>query len=77
MAGITDLISKIGDDNIEFQILDSSITNIKSVKGGSKIEFITSQITPSDVAMNTGKRCLIVWVDGDVFSQALRDIGIK
>ena len=74
MSGIVELLGLIGNENIEFQMLDNSMTNIKQTKRYAKVEFITGAISASDVALNTGKRGIIVWVDCDKLEGAFAEV---
>ena len=64
------LLEEVGDDNIEYQTLHSSLTNAKQKKKDTEVSFLTNQITATDVALGTGKKAIIIWVDSDVLSDA-------
>lgn len=66
--GITRLMSAIGDDRIQFQMLDNAMTSIRSAKQYTTISFKTQAINATDTAIGGGKVGLIVWVDRDVFN---------
>ena len=75
MTGLVELLTKIGNDNMEYQRLGRCMTNIKSKKGeGSQVTFVTEAITPSSALSNTGKEALIIWVDKSVLSAAHKEV---
>ncbi|ENB9462966.1 hypothetical protein ABJA24_003311 [Providencia rettgeri] len=75
MAGITELIQTIGDENISVQALKTCMTNISQNRNGvSKITFITDAVTTQHVAMNTGKVGLIIWCDPQAYLDALNKL---
>lgn len=74
MSGFIELLSKIGNENIEYQMLTNSITSIKQTKKHAKVEFITNAITASDIALDTAKKGIIIWVDGEILKIALSEI---
>lgn len=62
-VGMTELISKIGDENIKFQNLDScSISLNYDHKKGSKITFGTDELITPDGTERLG---LILWLPRD------------
>lgn len=62
-VGMTELISKIGDENIKFQNLDScSISLNYDHKKGSKITFGTDELITPD---GTDRLGLILWLPRD------------
>lgn len=71
---ILDLLDAVGVDNIEYQTLHSSLINAKQKKKDTELTFVTDQITATDVALGTGKRAIIIWVDGDVLSDAYKKV---
>ena len=73
-VSITDLLTAIGSDNIKYQCLINCMENIKAGKGRTIITFGTDAITATDAALNTGPRALIIWVDGELMSQRLREL---
>lgn len=72
--GLSELISKIGNENIGFQMLHNCMTNIRQAKKHATISFQTDSLTATDVARSTGKVGLIVWVDRDVFDNSLKEL---
>tara|TARA_R110000851_G_scaffold321887_1_gene487588 strand:- start:1550 stop:1783 length:234 start_codon:yes stop_codon:yes gene_type:complete len=67
---ILDLLDAVGVDNIEYQTLNNSLINAKQKKKNTELTFATNQITATDVALGTGKRAIIIWVDSDLLSDA-------
>lgn len=67
--GVTELVSKIGDDNIKFQNLDTcSISLNYDHKKGSKITFGTEEpITPD----GTERLGLVLWLPRDKVKEIL------
>jgi hypothetical protein len=67
--GISELISKIGDDNITFQALDEcAITMDYDVKKGTIIKFGTTQPLTVDGTKDIG---LVVWLPRDRVKEIL------
>lgn len=71
MAGLTDLIKSIGDENIDFQLLSGCVSRYKENKkhGDHEITFITA----SD-KVTSGKEAVIVWVDKELFDKKLNNL---
>jgi hypothetical protein len=71
MAGLTDLIAEIGDDNIEFQQLSQCMLGFKSSKkhGDCEVRFATGRDK-----IDSGKEAVVIWVDKDVFHSALAKV---
>lgn len=60
---IISLLEFVGEDDVKMQPLAQCMTNISTVKGGSRITFDTNQLSPTEVAMEKQKMTgLIVWV---------------
>ncbi|WNL63661.1 hypothetical protein ST4_103 [Aeromonas phage ST4] len=74
-VSITDLLTAVGSDNINFQVL---ATSLQSIKGGKKngvaVTFLTDALTVSDVAKNSGPCGLILWLDGKRMDSCLQDL---
>ena len=70
--GLVELLSCVGNDNLEFQKLGDCLTSVKEKKRDkcTELSFVTQAITPTEVAIGTGKIGLVVWVDQDVMSKA-------
>jgi hypothetical protein len=71
MAGLTDLIKSIGDENIDFQLLSKCANRYKENKKHKdhEITFITAS-----EKVTSGKEAIIVWVDKDLFDNKFREI---
>lgn len=66
---MSELILAIGDDNVEFQNLDSCADSLNySAKKGTKITFGTDMpLTPE----GTRKLGLVLWLDRDAVKEAI------
>ncbi len=71
MAGLTDLIKSIGDENIDFQLLSKCASRYKENKKHSDYE--VTFITASN-KVTSGKEAIIVWVDKSLFNDKLSEI---
>lgn len=78
--GVVELVTRVGDDRLFFQILDDVATNyaIKRGKRGeanlTEIRFLTDAITPTQVMNGDTKMLgLVVWLPRDLVAQALAD----
>lgn len=66
---LSELITRIGDDNIEFQNLDACLVSVSSsAKRDTKITFGTSMTAGFD---GTTKLGLVVWLDRDAVTAAM------
>jgi hypothetical protein len=70
---LPELLERVGVDNINFQLLNASMTNITATKRDSKITFLTDALTPNNVATGTGPVGLIVWCDRAAWEAALSE----
>jgi hypothetical protein len=72
---LSQLIAKIGDENVKFQILQNALSGISLGKeGDSKVTFFTDAITPSDVMQNKGKVGLVVWIPREHWEKVAKDV---
>ena len=72
---LSELILKIGDDKVKFQILQNALSGISLGKDGdSKVTFFTNAITPSDVMQSKGKVGLVVWIPREEWEKVSKDI---
>lgn len=72
---LSQLIAKIGDENVKFQILQNALAGISLGKeGDSKVTFFTDAITPSDVMQNKGKVGLVVWIPREEWEKVAKEI---
>lgn len=69
---IVQLVRKIGQENIKFQVLDQCITHAKVSKGDTLVTFGTD-VPIADLGMlgPAKKRALVLWVDADKLEAAL------
>lgn len=71
--GVISLMEHVGEENIMFQFLHRSATNISAKKGYTSVTFDTdsSNITPADLmpGAKPKKVALVVWVDSDRVDQ--------
>lgn len=78
-VSLSEVLEKIGDENISMQSLDSSITGFKNTKKHTNIEFLTDvSNTPNlciaDGCFYTKKMGLILWVDRKEYEAAIQAI---
>ena len=72
---LSELIAKIGDENVKFQILQNALSGISLGKeGDSKVTFFTDAITPSDVMQNKGKVGIVIWIPREHWEKVAKDI---
>lgn len=76
MSGISELLSVIGNDNIEYQILANSIVDVKVSKRDkcNHVKFATNNMSPNDLISGNGKVGIVIWVSQDDFNSALQNI---
>ncbi|MGL5280631.1 MAG: hypothetical protein ACRC8W_02615 [Plesiomonas shigelloides] len=75
MSGIVELFNEIGNDNLSYQNLTDAMEKITKTKGGaSRIQFLTEAITPNDVMSGSGKAGIVVWVDKERLSSAVKAV---
>ncbi|WP_372944037.1 hypothetical protein [Shewanella sp.] len=76
MSGITELLNVIWNDNIEYQMLASSLVDIKRSTRNScnHVKFATNSMSPDDLVNGDGKVGIVVWVSQDDFNSALQNI---
>lgn len=67
---LSELITAVGDDKIEFQNLDNSLVSLDfNVKRGTTITFGTSMTASLD---GTDKLGLVVWLDREAVKAAIQ-----
>jgi hypothetical protein len=76
MTTINELFDKIGADNIGVQLLNECMTGAEASKKGTRITFLTQLLSANDIALNTGRVGLVVWVDRDHWQRACKELGI-
>ncbi len=68
---LSELISKIGDANIQVQFLDNCLSNIQTNKRGvSRVTFDTKAINATQIATDTDMVGIILWMDRTAFKKA-------
>lgn len=75
MPGMFELLRCVGNENIEFQKLNSCITSAKEKKKYkcTELSFLTQAITPNDIVLGTAKVGIVVWVDQPVIEKAYEE----
>lgn len=73
MAGLTELIGEIGDENVSVQRLDVCMESSNYKKGVTTVKFQTGALGPLD-CVGQEKTALIVWVDVKDFNKALNKL---
>lgn len=70
---IVELVQAIGQERINFQVLDQCMTHAKAGKEGTMVTF-GCDVPIADLGMigTAKKRALILWVDADVLGEAAR-----
>lgn len=72
--GICELIAAIGNDAVTYQLVNSSISNIKKKRDCTEVSFLTNELTPNDVMTNSGKVGIVVWVSREDYTAARNKI---
>lgn len=68
---IVDLVTDVGYDNITFQLLDSSLSDMRALKRANKYTF------ESDVGFDLNgpeKMGLVLWIDRDVYNNSFKKL---
>ncbi len=68
--GLTELISLIGDDNIDVQNVEQSAIKMKTNKKHGDLEI--TFCSPHDIMNGANKVGLVVWIDKNDFEEALK-----
>ncbi len=72
---LTDLLTKIGSENLKFQLLNQCLLSVQATKTkGNRITFATEAITPDEILSNDGAIGVIVWVPRDKWIAATKDM---
>lgn len=74
MAGLSDLIKELGDENTEFQLLNHSLLS-KVEKKSTKDCEITFCASPDK--MNINSQAIIIWTSVDDLDRALKSVSKK
>jgi hypothetical protein len=70
---IVELVQKIGQENINFQVLDQCITHAKKGRDGTMVTF-GCDVPIADLGMlgPAKRRALILWVDAEKIKEAMK-----
>jgi hypothetical protein len=71
---LSELIAKIGDENVKFQILQKSLSGIRNRREGIEVSFLTEALDPNDVMQNTGNIGIVVWVPREKWEAVTKNI---
>tara|TARA_R110000850_G_C9738590_1_gene444124 strand:- start:111 stop:344 length:234 start_codon:yes stop_codon:yes gene_type:complete len=70
MAGISDLVRELGDENIEFQLLNQSLKS-KQVKGKKNDKYSEFSFHATPDKMEDDREAIIIWTTVKDFNAAL------
>lgn len=72
--GITELLQRIGDDNVRLQNLLEGDVDVTKTKHGTKITFYTDpeNLNPASALNGHDKVCLILWLPRKLVDAALK-----
>lgn len=72
--GILDLIKKVGEDNLMLQFISESLVKAVDKKRmqDTEITIATTQVNANQVANDTGKVGIVVWIDRKDYSEAMK-----
>jgi len=73
-VNLTDLLQAIGPDNLQYQQLEKCLENVKAKQGTAMVTFGTEAISPNAVATDDMPKCIIIWVDRDLYQQRFQDL---
>lgn len=71
-VNLTDLLQAIGPDNLKYQQLENCLENVKAKQGIAMVTFGTEAISPNDAATDDMPKCIIIWVDRDLYQQGFQ-----
>lgn len=72
---ITELLTEVGDDKLNFQLIHQCMTGITKKKSGeSEVKFLTDAMTPDDVMSGGGRVGLVIWIERDDYRDAINKI---
>lgn len=72
---ITDLLQKVGAENVEIQSVQASLVSANGKKDHSQITIGTTAITAADLLNHKWPKIgIIVWVDRDKYEQAKKSL---
>lgn len=70
---ISEIISKVGEENIRVQFINKAMTGIRNTRDGIEVSFLTEAIDPNDVMHNTGKIGLVLWVPREIWEKIAKE----
>ena len=72
--GILDLIKKVGEDNLMLQFVGSSLVKAidKKRMQDTEVTIATTQVNANQVANDTGKVGIVVWIDREDYNEAIK-----
>lgn len=75
MPGIVELLTCVGNENIQYDNLSHCLTGAKEKKRDNctELSFVTLAITPSDIVLGTAKIGIVIWVDQSVIEKAYEE----
>lgn len=70
---LSELLRKVGDENLSFQMLNQCMTTITERKNKvCKVTFETTQLCPGDIVLGEGNVGIVVWVPRDKWEKAVK-----
>lgn len=74
IMGILDLIKKVGEDNLMLQFVGGSLVKAVDKKRmqDTEITMATTQVSANQVANDTGKVGIVVWIDRSDYDEAMK-----
>ena len=73
MTSLSKMIKTIGDDKVQFQMLDTCIDGATLKKGYTQVKFSTQQLNPVDLINKKGKVGIIVWFEREDFDKFVKE----
>ena len=72
--GILDLIKRVGEDNLMLQFVGSSLVKTADKKRmqDTEITIATTQVNANQVANDTGKVGIVVWIDRSDYDEVMK-----
>jgi hypothetical protein len=69
---LTNLLKEIGDDNIEYQMIEKSLLKAKKSKRHGDIELTI--VTDKDIINGCGKVGIVLWIDKNKLESELNKV---
>lgn len=72
--GLTELLQKIGDENVQVQMLDNSTVSVEDKNRTNDVEvtFATHNTNCNEFYTGKGKVGLVVWIDREDWNKAIK-----